>query len=156
MIREDRDVAFWTDVANHPAVKPHIGLGHEFSMEAVAEPQVTPLRTENGGFLFVRLDSLGRVQELHTMYRPEGWGREVLLGLKAAVTEMFARGAQLIVTYDVEGHWRSRPPKTFRFEPCADFASAPGFGVRFRSWVLTRAAWENSPAQRRSQSCLGS
>lgn len=149
MIREDRDVAFWTGVANHPAVMPHVGLGQPFTMEAVASPAVTPLRTENGGFLFVSLDPEGRTQELHTMYRPEGWGREVLQGLKEAVSEMFARGARLITTYDVEGHWRSRPPKTFRFTPCGDYAQAPGFNVRIRSWRLTQAAWEASPARQR-------
>lgn len=156
MIREDHDVTFWTGIANHPSVKPHVGLGRDFDMAAVALPAVTPLRSENGGFLFVRLDGLGRIHELHTMYRPEGWGREVLLGLKAAVTEMFARGAELITTYETEGHWRSRPPKTFRFEAAGDFSPAPGFDVRFRTWFLTRDAWEASPAQRRMQSCLGS
>lgn len=149
MIREDRDPAFWTRIAEDPAVKPHVGLGRDLDMTAVTSPQVTPLRTENGGFLFVRLDGLGRFQELHTMYLPAGWGREVLGALKEAVAEMFARGAQMITTYEVEGHWRSRPPITFRFEPCGDFAPAPGFSVRFRSWFLTRDAWEASPARRR-------
>lgn len=151
MIREDRDPEFWQAVVDHPSVKPHVALGRELDMgAAVANPQVTALRSENGGFLFLRLDGSGRVQELHTMYRPEGWGREVLGALKEAVTEMFARGAQLITTYEVEGYYRSRPPKTFRFEPCGDFAPVPGFSINTRTWALRREAWEASPARGRS------
>jgi hypothetical protein len=148
MIREDRDGEFWRNVYEHPEVKPHVSLGHELDVAAVAaDPRVTPLRAEHGGFLFFRLDSLGRVYELHTLFTPEGWGREVLQALKEAVTEIFARGGQLITTYDVETNWRSRPPKTFRFQPCGDYA--PALGVSLRTWVLTRDAWEASPARLR-------
>jgi hypothetical protein len=148
VIREDRDHAFWNAVYEHPAVKPHVSLGHDVDIitPLLANPAVTPLRAEHGGFLFVRLDNLGRVHELHSLFTPEGWGREVLQALKEAVSEMFARGAQVITTYDVEGNWRSRPPKTFRFQPCGDYA--PALGVNLRTWVLTRADWEASPARR--------
>jgi hypothetical protein len=149
VIFEERDVAWWRSVGEHPAVKPHVGLGRDLDFALVSDPVVTPLRSENGGFLFLRLDGLGRVQELHTLYRPEGWGKEVLAALKAAVAEMFARGAQLITTHEVEGYYRSRPPKTFRFEPCGDFAPVAGFAVSTRTWVLRREAWEASPARQR-------
>lgn len=148
MIREERDPAFWRAVYEHPEVKPHVSLGHEVDLEAlVSNPAVLPLRAEHGGFFFVRLDGLGRVYELHTMFTPEGWGREVLQALKEAVSEVFALGAQLIITYDVEGNWRSRPPKTFRFEACGDYA--PALGASLRTWLLTRAAWDASPARQR-------
>lgn len=150
MIREDRDPTFWRAVYEHPEVKPHVSMGHDIDIEAiVSAEQVVPLRSENGGFLFFPLDRIGRVYELHTMFRPEGWGREVLQALKEAVSEMFARGAQLITTYDVESHWRSRPPKTFRFEPCGDFALVPELNAHLRTWILTRLAWEASPARQR-------
>lgn len=148
MIREDRDLAFWTDVYEHPQVKPHVGLGHDLDLSLILDnPAALPLRAEHGGFIFVRLDNLGRVYELHTLFKPEGWGREVLQALKEAVTEIFAGGGQIITTYDVEGNWRSRPPKTFRFQPCGDYA--PALGVSLRTWVLTRDAWEASPARLR-------
>lgn len=154
MIREDRDVSFWSTVYEHPEVKPHVGLGQDIDLaEILDNPWVVPLRAEHGGFLFVRLDGMGRVYELHTMFTPEGWGREVLLALKAATQEIFERGAQVIVTYDVEGNWRSRPPKTFRFEPAGEFAPTR-LGRSLRSWVLTRTAWETSPARQRMASCL--
>lgn len=150
MIRENRDADFWTEVFNHPEVNPHVALGYDLDMRAVvSSAQVTPLRAEHGGFLFIRLDGLGRVYELHTMFTPEGWGREVLLSAKAAFTEMFGRGAQLITTYEVAGNWRSQPPKTFRFAPCGEFQHAPQLGVDLRTWALSRAAWEASPARQR-------
>lgn len=153
MIREDRSLEFWNGVYEHPEVKPHVSLGHDLDLAAIlANPAVTPLRATHGGFLFVQLDGLGRVHELHTMFTPEGWGREVLGALKDAVSLMFSRGAQLITTYDVDGHWRSRPPKTFRFEPCGDFAPTT-LGPRLRTWALSRIAWEASPACQRMTPC---
>jgi hypothetical protein len=150
MIREDRDPVFWQGVATHPEVWPHISLGHSLDLGAfVQRSTVTPLRAEHGGFLFVRLDALARVYELHTMFTPEGWGREVLLAAKEAFREMFHRGAQLISTFEVSGNWRSRPPKSFGFEPCGDFA--PAFDHHLRTWALTQAAWDASPARRRME-----
>lgn len=149
MIRESRDLEFWNGIYQHPAVKPHVSLGQAVDLAAiVASPAVTPLRADHGGFLFVRLDGLGRVFELHTLFTPEGWGREVLIALKEAVSAMFAAGAQIITTYQVEGNWRSQPPKTFRFQPAGEFAPTH-LGVAMRSWVLTQAAWEASPARLR-------
>ena len=150
MIREDRDPDFWSAVYEHPAVKPHVGLGQDIDMAAIVKSdQVTPFRAEHGGFLFVRLDGLGRVFELHTMFTPEGWGREALTALKAAVSEIFDRGAQLITTYEVEGNRRSQPPVSFRFQPAGDFAFADELNATIRTWMLTRTAWEGSPARSR-------
>ncbi|HJR83449.1 MAG TPA: hypothetical protein VJ775_05935 [Sphingomicrobium sp.] len=145
MIREDRDPAFWSATYEHPDVKPHVGLGQSLDVAAiVADPRVTPLAAEHGGFLFVQLDELGRVFELHTMFTPEGWGREVLLAAKAAFSEMFVRGADVIVTHEVKGNPRSQPPISFRFRAAGDFA--PALGAALRTWTLTRTAWAQSPA----------
>lgn len=147
MITEDRDAVFWSRIAEHPMVKPHVGLGRDFNIAMlVAHPLVTPLRSENGGFLFCRLDAPGRVYDLHTLYHPAGWGKEVYSAAKLAFEEMFSRGAQVIVTNEVAGNKRSQPPKTFRFAPCGDFAPSP-YGPDFRTWILTRAAWDSSPAR---------
>lgn len=150
MIRVERDPEFWARVAAHPAVAPHVTLGQEIDWAASVEnPAVTPLAAKNGGFLFVRLDGIGRVHEMHTMFTPEGWGREVLMALKHAVETIFSAGAQLITTYEVEGHWRSQPPVTFRFAACGDFEPAPGLSSGLRTWSLSKTAWEASPARRR-------
>lgn len=150
LIREDRDAAFWTAIYEHPEVKPHVGLGHEIDISAiVGSEQVTPLRSDRGGFLFFRLDGLGRVFELHTMFTPDGWGKEVLLSAKAAFAEMFRRGAQVITTYEVEGNRRSQPPLSFRFQPAGDFAPSVELNAQLRTWILTRNAWEASPARAR-------
>lgn len=147
MISEDRS-GFWSEIAEHPDVKPHISFGREFSISTLVEhPRVVPLRSENGGFLFVQLDGLGRVYELHTLYRPEGWGREVSKASKAAFARMFATGAQVVTTYEVEGWWRSRPPKSFGFQPAGAFQACDLGSLK--TWILTVAAWEQSPARRR-------
>ena len=147
-IAEQRDPSFWRAVIDHPQVKPHVTLGHAFDVAPlVASARVLPLASENGGFLMVQLDGIGRVFELHTMFRPEGWGREVLLALKDACEMMFCeRGAQIITTYEVATNKRSQPPKTFRFQPAGDFEPCD-YGD-FRSWVLTKADWLTSPARR--------
>jgi hypothetical protein len=152
---EARDPVFWRQVFEHPEVKPKVGLGHALDIAAlVADRRVTPLRARHGGYLFVQLDGLGRVYELHSLFTPEGWGREALLAAKAAFTLMFAAGAHVITTMEVRGNRRSQPPRSFRFRPAGGFAAAAPFKDEFRSWVLTRDDWENSPVNRRSKSCL--
>lgn len=148
MITVDDDPEFWDRIAHHPEVWPSVSLGHDFDLKAlVTSPRTVALRATHGGFLFVQLDQLGRVFELHTMFEPEGWGREVFLAAREAFNAIFAWGGQVVTTYEVEGHWRSRPPRTFRFEPAGEFAEAQGLGS-LRTWVLTRTAWEASPARK--------
>jgi hypothetical protein len=152
LIREDRDPAFWTAVYEHPQVKPHVSLGHDLDLaEILADPGVTPLAADHGGFIFIRLDGLGRTYELHTMFTPEGWGREVAGAAKAAFALMFDGGADLIVTHEVAGNRRSQPPRSFRFEPAGGFR--PALDHELRTWVLTRYAWEASPARQRMLTC---
>lgn len=153
MIREERDAGFWQAVHDHPEVKPHVSFGVDLDLaELVAHPGVLPLAADHGGFFLVRLDGLGRVWELHTLFTPEGWGREVAQALKEAVALVFAKGAQVITTYEVEGHWRSQPPRSYRFAPAGDFA--PAMGRNLKTWVLTKSAWEGSPARARMSECL--
>lgn len=130
-----------------------MSLGQDYDIGAlVSHPLVTPLRAKHGGFIFVRLDPLGRALELHTLFTPEGWGREVNATAKAAFDFVFAEGAQIVLTNQVEGNARSQPPRSFGFVRCGDFEPTP-YGPRFRTWFLTRAAWEGSPARRRAHSC---
>lgn len=153
LIREERDPAFWTAVYEHPEVKPRVGLGHELDLAGiVSSPGVTPLAADHGGFIFAQLDGLGRTHELHTLFTPEGWGREVAQAAKDAFAFMFDRGADLIITQEVAGNRRSQPPRSFRFTPAGDFRPSP-LGPDLRSWVLTRAAWEASPARQRMHTC---
>lgn len=154
MVTEDRDPAFWCGVYEHPSVKPHVGLGRQIEIaEIVADQRVTPLRATHGGFLFIQLDGLGRIYELHTMFTPEGWGREVLHAAKAAFCMMFERGADLITTFEVAGHKQSQPPRTFRFEPAGAFAFEASLNAELRTWALRRQAWEESPARQRMTQC---
>lgn len=140
MIREERDPTFWDAVAQHPEVRAGALLGLPLSLaEVVQNPSVTPLAAEHGGYLFCRLD-WGRVYELHSLFTPEGWGREALVAAKQSLALMWDRGMQVLTTYEVEGNWRSRPPLSFGFQPAGDFA--PAFGCSLKTWILTRAAYE--------------
>lgn len=131
-IREERDPAFW-----RACCEPGLDLGF------LTSDRVTPLASANGGYFFVRIDGLGRVYDLHAAFKPAGWGKEASATLKASLRLL--TGWQAISVSEVEGNWRSRPPRSFGFSP------AGGFSGGYRSWILTRDAWEASPARRRME-----
>ncbi len=145
MIRVERDADFWRGVIAHPQVS-HVMMGLPLDIAGLVEHEsVVPLASSNGGFLFCRLDGLGRVFELHTLFKPDGWGREVSGSAKEAFAHMFDVGAQVITTYEVEG-WAS-PPLSFGWRTAGEFAPSPIGNTR--TWILTLEAWAASPARRR-------
>ena len=146
----DRSPDFWNAVNAHPDVLPHTSLGKDADLGAfVRSPRVTPLRAPHGGLLLVTLDGAGQVVELHIMFTPEGRGRNAYDALCLAVEWAFATGAQIVTTYQVRGasHWK--PPTALGFRRAGDFQPLDGFDADACSWVLTKAAWEASPARRR-------
>jgi hypothetical protein len=144
---EDRNPAFWRWVADHPDVQASGVMGGPGLIESlVVREDITPLRGEHGGYLFVRLD---HAHELHALFRPEGWGWETNQLLKQALDLIFDRGALCVIVSEVGGNWRSRPPRSFGFRPTGEFSVTQGFALR--PWTLTRAAWERSPARRRME-----
>ena len=148
-VRIDRNPRFWADVFEHPEVKPfaHPGCDLETMLE---DARVTPFRTQHGGYLFLASDVIGRAYDLHAAYMPGGWGREAHGALLGALADMFVRGAQVLTAHEVATNWKSRPPRSFGFRPAGDFAPT-AFG-ELRTWVLTKAMFEASPA--RSRLCL--
>lgn len=148
MIREERDPAFWVKVASHPQVRETLlGMDPEAVGPMAVAERTLPLAAEHGGFLFFTLDGFGRAVELHTLFTPEGWGREVHRASKAAFNRVFET-AQVVVTYEVENSWRSRPPRSFGFKAAGDFGPTPIGSLR--TWILTKNAWRASPG---SKSC---
>lgn len=132
------------DVASHPQVR-HVLSGMDASgLDAVIHAPNIAMAFEHGGFIFVPADSFKRVYELHTLFKPEGWGKPVFYAARQAFDRMF-EVCDLIVTHETR-HPQSKPPKTFRFEPVGDFAwTAMG---EARLWMLSREAWMNSPARK--------
>jgi hypothetical protein len=152
MIREERDPAFWFEIASHPDLAGALmGLSPHQVKEVATRPDILPLASDNGGFFFGRLDGPGMVLELHSLFRPAGWGREVAVTAKEALARVFVT-AQLITTYEVQGNDHSRPPRSYGFVRAGEWQTT-GVGT-LRLWVLTRAAWESSPAHRRCAKCL--
>lgn len=146
MIHECRDLAFWSGVADRPEVRPHIG---DFDLAAViAHPDVLPLRYGAGGFLLHRN---GSVYDLHAMFPQTSWGRETNAALKASLDHVFSLGADLITVSEVEGWWRSRPPRSFGFKPTGESAFEPLVGAVLHHWKLTPDNWAKSPAKRRRE-----
>jgi len=141
-VRED--LAFWIDVASHPDVR-HVldGIDPEHIETALRPPNIA-LRFEHGGFIFAKTDSFGRVYELHTLFKPEGWGKEVFFAARQAFDQMF-EFCDLIITHETR-HPQSKPPKTFRFVPLGDFEMTDHGEARL--WMLTRDAWNTSPARK--------
>lgn len=148
MIRIERDPAFWTRVASDPAVAIALGgMAPEAVGEWAQRPEVLPLASAHGGFLLTRLDPLGMVAELHTLFTPEGWGREVVLAGIAAIGAVWTCGFQTIVTLEMRANPRSRPARTFGFERCGEWKSTPWGDAR--QWLVTRESWDASPAAHR-------
>lgn len=138
------DLAFWIDVASHPEVR-HVLNGFDPSaIEVLLQPPNIALRYEHGGFIFKPIDSFWRVYELHTLFRPEGWGKPVFHSARHAFETMFGV-CDLIVTHETR-HPQSKPPKTFRFHPVGDFTET-AYGEA-RLWMLTKDAWYASPARK--------
>lgn len=148
-----RDVAFWDRIAQHPQVAPHIFMGKAPQSLAplIENPACRPYASEHGGVIFGPVDHLGMVVEMHTLFTPEGWGREVAINGKAFVQDVF-RSVSLILTHEQEGHWRSRPPRSHGWQACGDYTDA-GMACRLKLWALTRDAWSASPVGRKMQ-CL--
>lgn len=147
----NRDAAFWNRIATHPQVAPYIFMGAEPETLAplVENPKASPYASEHGGVIFLPVDPLGFVVEMHTLYTPEGWGREVALNGKRFVNDVL-QSASLILTHEQEGNWRSRPPRSHGWVQGGDFKDA-GFSHRLRLWALTREAWLASPVGRKLQ-----
>lgn len=149
MIRVERDPEFWTQIAQHPVVAGL--LGHFTSAQiadVIALPTVLPLAAEHGGFLFSGIDSASRVAELHTLFAPEGWGREVHQAAKEAFDHVFGVGVDMVLTYEMAGNAHSRPPRSFGFRPMSEMKATPyGDG---RLWMLSHEAWLASPGRRRT------
>lgn len=118
-------------------------LGLPMDWGFVANPAVTPLATDDGGYLFVRMDPLARVFDLHAAFRPSGWGKVAAQALKASLRLL--TGWDVVCATEVAGNWRSRPPRSFGFRPAGPMAGG------FRTWVLTRERWEASPARARME-----
>ncbi len=147
MVREERNPQFWRAVASHPDVEPHVlfGVPAHVLDDLISDPEVWPLAAEHGGFLL--LPKGDGVLELHTMFTPEGWGREVAAAFKSTLGLIFP-ATQELRTQEVEGWWRSAPPRSYGWKPTGDFAPS-ALNVRLRPWVLTPEAWASSPVFRR-------
>lgn len=141
----NRDVSFWDSIAFHPEVAPFVFLDHPRSSLSVLieDEKNVPFSSDHGGVLFVKTDHLGSVYEMHTMFTPEGWGREVALTGAASLHNIF-KTALMVFTYEQEGHWRSCPPKGHRWKSSGDFVDH-GLSKRLKLWYLTRDDWLSSP-----------
>ena len=148
-IRIERDPAFWVAVAGHPEVAPTLlGMDPAAVGRIAARPDVLPLAADHGGFLFARADLAGFVCELHSLFTPEGRGREALTAGIEAINAVWLAGYQAVTTFEVQANPRSRPPRTFGFARAGDWRATPIGPLRL--WILSRQAWDASPAQRRA------
>ena len=147
-VRIERDPAWWEAIASHPAVGGALhGVEPATIGRIAAMPSMLPLAAQHGGFMFGAMDGFGFVRELHTLFTPEGWGREAVMAGVEALQILFAGPCQAVVTYEVAENHRSRPPKRFGFVAAGEFVETP-FGA-LRLWMLTRLAWEAAPIRKR-------
>ena len=146
-----RDVAFWDSLAHHPDVAPHIFMGMEPVTLAslILNEDNLPLRSEHGGVILTAVGSFGMAREMHTLYHPDGWGREVAKNGKLFMREAF-KSCQVILTQEQEGNWRSVPPKSHGWKSVGDYCYV-GMPKRLKLWMLTKEAFEASPVGRKLQ-----
>jgi hypothetical protein len=141
----NRDVEFWDSVASHPAVAPSVFMGLEQTSTAplVLDERNIPLASEHGGLIFVASDHLGFSMELHTLYTPEGWGREVTEHARQCFRDVM-KTVSLVTTFEQEGEKQTRPPLSYGWRPAGDYSEV-GLPKRLKMWILTREAWLASP-----------
>lgn len=147
----NRDPEFWHGVASHPMVAPYVTFGQMVDWSFLSDQRVIPLSSEHGGYMFFKADGLGRVLELHTMFTPEGWGKEAASMFKEALDHVFSSGAQIVVTLEMQDNRRSQPPKSFGWKPTGGFDLVNGLDQLGKTWFLTQEAWIASPAKKRSE-----
>ena len=101
MIRIERKPGLW-EVGRPSGMRPGPLWGSYAGSGGIhGGPAHRPaLAAEHGGFFFTRLDALGLVMELHTLFTPEGWGREVLTAAKAACHVVFRGRCQVMTTME--------------------------------------------------------
>jgi hypothetical protein len=151
ILRVLRDAGFWTAVASHPTVRGVMrGLDPALVGRLALDERFMPLAAEHGGFLIQRLDQMGFVGELHTLFTPEGWGREAHDAGMRMFDAVFACGYRVLVTFETDDK-KSRPPRTAGYAPAGDWRESPA--GRLRQWVLSEAAWKSSPAFERRERC---
>jgi hypothetical protein len=150
LIRECRDVAWWDAIASHPEVAPHVFMGMApMTLEPlVSRDDVLALRSENGGVLYVPVDHCRTIYELHTMYHPDGWGREVAKAARSFMAAAFEL-ADMVITYEQEDNWRSKPPRSHGWASQGDYRDC-GFASRLRLWTVSKDAWLSSPIGRQT------
>jgi hypothetical protein len=147
MIRLERSPQFWFNIAVDPAVTANMPeLDAAFVAQHVGNPLVFPWASENGGYLLTKYDALGSMMGLHALYRPAGWGREAHDALGETLQWAF-RTCQLVTAHETVSNPHSRTPKSFGFIHAADWQDS--LMGEYRLMILTRAAWEMSPAHRR-------
>jgi hypothetical protein len=129
-----------------------MGLSPRAVGALAARADILPMAAEHGGFFFCRMDMLGMVAELHTIFTPEGWGREALLAGIEALNGLWLLGYQVLLTHELEANPRSQPPRSFGFRRVGDWR--PSVVGPLRLWVLTKEAWCAAPASQRRAKCL--
>jgi hypothetical protein len=148
-LTENKDPEFWREIACHPEVAPYLDMGRADIGSIALLPGVIPMATEHGGFLVCPLDASKCVWELHALYTPDGWGREVHRAGFEMMLFLFGRGAHVVIVTEIEHNWRSKPPRSFGYTPCGEFVFSPVLGRRVRTWSLSSLDWLSSPAFRR-------
>lgn len=145
----NRDPEFWNRISNHPDVAK-TKFGEDVSFEAVTFEHVFPFSSKHGGYILVKIHPICGIWDLHAMFTPEGWGKEAhALGVELLNT---LPQWQLITAQETQFK-NSQPPRSFGFVEAGPFTETP-YGD-WRTWILTRKAWEGSPAKLRSDSkCL--
>lgn len=143
-MKRTKDAAFLNEVANHPDVRPWLGLDGKSEIDLTGlldQPGNFALVNDHGGFVFMHEG--GGVYELHTQFLPSGRGR---LAVSAALEIEFLMftlyGATLLKTYvPHENRGALGLVRLAGFERTHEDSNSS-------YWALSKADWEARQAAR--------
>lgn len=145
MLEVNRSIDFWTKIVEHPSVGASLGMTTQEFINCVTHPRVTPLASENGGYLVIDL-GIGLIAEFHAVFTELGWGREVF-NTGCELVERVFKDHDILTTYEIAENRNSRPPLSFGFKSENRWINT--FNGDLKLWYLTKSRWADSPVYRR-------
>ena len=149
------DVALLNRVANHPSVRPYLGLGAEpMDTQWILDmPGTVALMSDVGGFIF--LQHAPGLYSVHSLFLPEGRGGKAVKAAMDAVKWLFENRDARAITTEVPTNnpaakWLALRVGFFECQRRAgDWIAPDGSQHDVVDYVLTRPNWEARQAKGR-------
>lgn len=147
------DAVVLNRVANHPAVRPYLGLGSEpMDTQWILDlPGTVCLMGDLGGFIFLQVGE--GVYSVHSLFLPEGRGGKAVRAAMDAVAHVFTHENARVITTEVPvnnpaAKWLALRCGFVEFQRRAgDWIAPDGSQHDMIDYILTRPNWEARQAK---------